>query len=77
MVDDVAQNGRVRDERIKNLSDDILEQKKNIKTVAEEVVALRIEVARLTERMALFQIAQGIFTVIATGIAIYMAYAVK
>lgn len=70
---DQNQNGRVRDERIKHLEDGVEENKENNKVVATEVISLRIEVARLSERMALFQIAQGIFTIIATAIAVYIA----
>jgi len=71
------QNGRVRDERIKNINAHVNDNKDDIKAIANELILLQIEVAKLTERMALFQIAQGIFTVIATGIAVYIAYAVN
>jgi len=70
-------NGRLRDERISYIRESVLENKSNIGIVAKELIALQIEVARLAERMALFQIAQGVFTVIATAIAVYMSYVIK
>lgn len=35
----------------------------------ERIVALELQVAQLTERMTLFQLAQGVFTVVASTIA--------
>ena len=65
--------GRLRDERIKNLCEDMRTNKADISTVATELVDVKIEMAALSEKMKSYQIAQGILTVLATAIAAYIA----
>ena len=69
------QNGRIRDIEISHMKDDIRENKKNNATIAQEIIALKLEQARLSERMMLYQIVQGVFTILATGLAAYLAFA--
>ena len=68
-----GQNGRVRDERISHIQQDIKEYRRENAILAKEIYALKVEHARISERMTLFQVGQGFFTVIATGIAAYLA----
>lgn len=68
-----GQNGRVRNERINHIQEDVKDNKREVAVLAKEIMALKVEMARMSERQTLFQVAQGVFTVIATGIAAYLA----
>lgn len=74
MTIDNNENGRVRDERINNLREDVSDNKASIAILAKEIVDMKINLAKLAERMALFQLGQGIFTILSSGIAMYIAY---
>ena len=74
---DNNENGRLRDERIIHLNEDVKENKRDIQNIKADLINLRIQFARLSERVALFQVAQGIFTIIATAIGAYVAQALK
>jgi len=70
-------NGRVRDVHIQHLRDDISELNDKYNSLAEIVTALRIEYSKLSERITLFQAGQGIFTMIATAIGVFIAYMIS
>jgi len=78
MVEPNSGNGRVRDvkiqefeRRITNLEEDKASQKElnEAKKDIDDLKKLRVEVARLGERLNLFQIGQGLFTTIGSVIA--------
>ena len=48
---------------------DVADHAEEIARQRERIVALELHVAQLTERMTLFQLAQGVFTVIASTVA--------
>jgi len=67
-------NGRVRDVRIQHLVDDQDDLKRELSDVKVLLQQQILSNTRLSERMSFFQIAQGIFTVIATAIGAFIAY---
>ena len=67
------QNGRVRDEQIKNIVKDVAENKSDIGVIARELVKVQVELAELRERSKTYQVAQGVLTILATTIAAYIA----
>ena len=62
-----TQNGQKM--RMDYLERDMKELKDRTKAVEDENEALKIDVARLTERLTFFQLGQGLFTSIAATIA--------